>query len=436
MLAGALGMPGMTSMAMAQAPAFPLGATDAAAGWTSLSGSTDVWRGYKAQGFPAKGWTMKHGVLTHAAGGGGGDIMTKASYADFELALQYRLESKANSGIMYRTTEKHDAPWMTAPEMQVFDDLGAGNDPLHWHSAGGMYELYAPAKEKVNRPAGEWNDVRIYMREGRVQHWLNGVKVVDGLLFDGPGLPTKDWLSRIAASKFKAYEGFGLQPSGGITLQDHGDEVSYRNIAVRDLAAPGKGEVTLFNGKDLAGWVPFVPDAEKEGIKPESVWSVVKEPTQTVLVCKGQPIGYIRTEAKYTNFILRLQWRFPADKKPGNSGVLVRVIGEDTVWPKSVEAQLHSGNAGDFWNIGGFGMTTDESRTKGRNTKKTHNAERPLGEWNEYEIVVDKGLVVLRVNGEELNRATNVDVVAGHIALQSEGAEIHFKNVRLVPLGD
>jgi hypothetical protein len=110
------------------------------------------------------------------------------------------------------------------------------------------------------------------------------------------------------------------------------------------------------------------------------------------------------------------------------------MIGEDKVWPKSVEAQLQSGNAGDFWNIGEFKMVTDPARTNGRNTKKTHGAERPVGEWNEYEIIVNHGDVILFVNGEELNRASGVDEVAGFICLQSEGAEIHFRNIRLTPL--
>jgi len=422
--------------ALAQPGISALTPTDAASGWTSLSQSTDAWRGFKAQTFPAKGWSLKDGVLTHAAGGGGGDILTKAQYKDFELALEYQVAHNANSGIMFRVTEKHDAPWMTGPEMQVFDDAGAGQDPLDWHSAGAVYELYKPAKEKVSKPAGEWNQARVYLRDGRLQQWLNGVKLVDARIFGADGQPTKEWSDRIAASKFKEYEGFGIQPAGSLALQDHGDQVSYRNIAVRDLATAPKGEIALFNGKDLTGWMPFVPGAAEAKMQPADVWSVVDEKGEKVLICKGQPVGYLRTQAAHKNFILKLQWRFPEGKDPGNSGVLLRQVGEDKVWPKSVEAQLQSGSAGDFWNIEEFTMTTDPLRTTGRNTKKTHHAERPLGEWNEYEIIVDKGLVAVKVNGEEVNRATGVEEIAGHIALQSEGAEIHFKNIRLIPLAD
>jgi len=204
----------------------------------------------------------------------------------------------------------------------------------------------------------------------------------------------------------------------------------FKGMMVRDPGAPMPGQVALFNGKDLAGWKAFVPDAAKASIAPESVWSA----KDGVLVCAGKPTGYIRTEKPYTNFVLRLEWRWPEGKQPGNSGVLVRVQEPDAVWPKSVEAQLQSGSAGDFWNIGDFQMATDPARTKGRNTRKLLAAENPVGQWNRYEIIVDKGEVTLFVNGELVNQATGVAEVPGFIALQSEGAEIHFRNVHLAEI--
>jgi len=131
--------------------------------------------------------------------------------------------------------------------------------------------------------------------------------------------------------------------------------------------------------------------------------------------------------------VLRLQWKFdPAT--PGNSGVLLRMIGEDKVWPKSVEAQLESGNAGDFWNIDEYQMKTAKDRLNGRNTKHTHANERPLGEWNDYEIIVDGGKVTLIVNGEVVNEATDVAQNAGKICLQAEGVPIWFRRVRLAEI--
>jgi hypothetical protein len=415
--------------ALAQPSLSPL---EQAQGFRLLSGpdATSQWRGYKKPSVPAKGWEIKDGVLKVAAGSGAGDIITVDQYSDFELVLEYKTAPKANSGIMYRVTEKHGATYQTGPEFQVLDDAGHGLAPNHVHSAGALYDMVPPPEGKVTQSDG-WNQARIYVRNGVIQHWLNGMKVVDITAFDDHGAPTADWKAKIAAGKFKDTEGFGVQPRGHIALQEHGDEMSFRNIKVRDLNAATPGEKRLFNGKDLTGWTAFVPDAAKQGIAPESVWSV----EDGVLVCKGNPVGYIRTTDKHRNFILRVQWRFnPVTKKAGNSGVLVRMVGEDKVWPKSVEAQLMSGSAGDFWNIDGFVMTTDPARTNGRNTKKTHGAERPVGEWNEYEIVVNKGEVILYVNGEELNRATGVEEVPGFICLQSEGAEIHFREIRLTPL--
>jgi len=184
----------------------------------------------------------------------------------------------------------------------------------------------------------------------------------------------------------------------------------------------------LFNGKDLGGWTYFLRDSDA---KMEDVWSV----KDGVLICKGNPIGYLRTKEDYKNYILKLQWRFDPEKGPGNSGALLRVVGPDKVWPKSVEAQLHSRNAGDIWNIDKVKMTVDPDRTKGRRTIKLHETnEKPLGEWNQYEITVDHGTITLKVNGLVQNMATDCEEVAGKIALQSEGAAIEFRDIKIKPI--
>lgn len=189
--------------------------------------------------------------------------------------------------------------------------------------------------------------------------------------------------------------------------------------------------IALFNGKDTAGWKGFVPDLIKEQKDPLSVWSV----KDGVLQCAGRPIGYIETEALYDNFVLELDWRFDPMKGPGNSGVLLRTIGDDKVWPKSMEAQLESRNAGDFWNIDQVKATVDAKRTEGRHTVKLKDTnEKPLGEWNHYRIVVNQGTIELWVNGLLQNVATEVEVNKGRIALQSEGAYIEFKDIVLHPI--
>lgn len=395
---------------------------ESAAGWKSLSDPT-AWRGYKQKLFPEKGWSVEDGALKTTSGGG--DLITVDQFGDFELEMEWKASPKANSGIIFRVTEKYDATYQTGPEFQILDDAGHGLKPDDMHSSGALYDLAAPSAEKKLNPAGEWNRARIFLNNGVLRQYVNGVKVVECRTDDA------SWKEKIARSKFKDTEGFGVQPKGHIALQDHGDTLWFRDIKVRDLDAPMPGEVALFNGKDLSGWKAIVPEAEKAGIKPESVWEV----KDGILICKGNPVGYIRTEQDYTNYVLKLEWRFnPVTKQAGNSGVLLRMVGEDKVWPKSVEAQLQSGSAGDFWNIDEFKMKTDASRLNGRNTRKTHGNENPVGEWNEYEIIVDHGKVTLKVNGEVLNEATDVEEVAGKICLQSEGAEIQFRNIRLAEI--
>ncbi|MFT3685740.1 MAG: DUF1080 domain-containing protein [Phycisphaerales bacterium] len=403
---------------------------DDALGWTWLTGSDreSLWRGYKQQTFPA-GWTMMKAALASKAGGSGGDIMTREQYGDFELTFDFNCDAKANSGVIYRATEQYDASWMTGPEFQVIDDAGNNLQPGDPHSSGALYDIIKPPAGKTFK-AGDWNTGRIYIRNGLIQHWLNGKKVAEIEAFDAQGKPTAAWTKAIAASKFKDYTGFGVQPKGSIVLQDHGDKVTYRDIKVRALDTKAPRQVDLFNGKDLTGWTAVVPDLAAKKEDQTKPWTI----NGGVLCCAGNPGGYIRTNEKFTNFVFRCQWRFDPAKGAGNSGVLLRMNGEDKVWPRSIEAQLESGNAGDFWNIDQMKMGVAKERTNGRNTKHTHGAERPLGQWNEYEIVCDHGAVKLYVNGELLNEAVDCEETPGYICLQSEGSYIEFRNIRIVPL--
>ena len=193
-------------------------------------------------------------------------------------------------------------------------------------------------------------------------------------------------------------------------------------------------EIKLFNGKDLSGWTFFLdksgPNADGS-MKMEDVWTVEGGKIR----CAGVPNGYLRTTADYRDFVLTLEWRWA--EKPGNSGVLLRVVGPDKIWPKTIEAQLQSGNAGDFWLMDGARLDTDPSRTDPKaanHRQKVKAAEKPAGEWNVYEITMDGHWVLLKVNGEVVNEGTGAEEVAGKIALQSEGAPIEFRNIRLAPV--
>ena len=203
---------------------------------------------------------------------------------------------------------------------------------------------------------------------------------------------------------------------------------SSKDEVARSLEPVFGQKIRLFDGKSLAGWRSHFRDGSSDA---SQAWSV----QDGILVCKGQPIGYLQTEMEFENYELVVEWRFDPTKGAGNSGVLLRTTGEDTVWPNSIEAQLHSRNAGDIWNIGNFPMKADASRTKGRRTVKAHETnEKPLGEWNRYRIRLDRGNLTLEVNGLVQNQATDCRQTPGRIGLQSEGAHIEFRTVELRPI--
>ena len=194
--------------------------------------------------------------------------------------------------------------------------------------------------------------------------------------------------------------------------------------------------VQLFNGKNLDGWSCYLADKD---VKCCDVWSV----KDGLLCCKGKPMGYLHTKKKYENLKLVVEWRWPEGEKPTNSGVLMRITGEPKALPKCIEAQLMHGNAGDFYGFQGCKIDgaadrkiEKESEMCGKLTgvKKMCGAEKPAGEWNRYEIVLDGGKLSAKVNGKLVNEATDCDQVAGFIGLQSEGGPIQFRKVELTPI--
>lgn len=204
-----------------------LTAAERASGWRLLydGRSTDGWRGFRQPSVPS-GWQSVDGALTRTSGGG--DVITVEQFANFELSLAWQIAPGGNSGIMFRVGETADATFQTGPEMQVLDNAGHpdGANPLT--AAGACYGLYAPVVN-VARPAGAWNDARIVVRDAHVEHWLNGVKVVEY------ELGSADWQARLAVSPFRDLPGYGREARGHIALQDHGDRVAYRGIKIRPM---------------------------------------------------------------------------------------------------------------------------------------------------------------------------------------------------------
>ncbi len=185
-------------------------------------------RGYKMDFFPWNSWVIKEGTLKTIPGSKGVDIISNDVYKDFELQLEWKLQSGGNSGIFYFATEDGYHIWQSAPEMQVLDNTAHPDRMRKVTSAGALYDLIAP-KNEVVKPLGEFNQVKIISKENHIEHWLNGEKLLEYKY------GSEEMKALIRKSKFKDMPYFAKASSGRIGLQgDHG-EVWYRNIRIRKL---------------------------------------------------------------------------------------------------------------------------------------------------------------------------------------------------------
>lgn len=206
-----------------------LSAEEKAAGWKLLfdGTSTDGWRNFKKTSFPAAGWKAEAGWL-HCLGTTGGDIITEAQFDNFEFQWEWRLAAKGNSGLKYFVTESRPSP--TAHEYQLIDD--AQNDDAKIRNGrrvtAGLYDILIPTNAKPS-PMGEVNQSRLVVQGSRVEHWLNGAKVLE---YD---CDSEAFKAAVVDSKFKNTPGFGRKIKGHLLLQDHHCEVWFRNLKIREL---------------------------------------------------------------------------------------------------------------------------------------------------------------------------------------------------------
>ena len=214
-----------------------LTAKEAAEGWTLLfDGETlEPWRGFKMEGIPF-GWSADEGKIHlrqpdrgqgegEAEEGERADLITRERYASFDLKLDWAVTPGGNSGVFFHVSEDRERTYHTGPEVQILDDDLHPDGKKPETSAGSNYALHAPSADVV-KPLGEWNSVRLRVEGDRVTHWLNGTQIVDYRL------RTDDWKERVAASKFASMPGYGLNQSGHIALQDHGDELWFRSLRI------------------------------------------------------------------------------------------------------------------------------------------------------------------------------------------------------------
>ena len=205
----------------------------------------DGWRGLGYDSVPSAHWKIENGTIKKIANGAvprmadgqpaaGGDLMTKETFKDFELSWEWKISPGGNSGLKYNVSEEismAQAPNHAALgfEYQILDDSLAEDNKIPSHRAGALYDLIAPSVDRKLNPAGEWNTSMLVFRGNHGEHWLNGKKVVE---FD---LATPLMDSLLAKSKYKSIKHFADRRAGHIVLQDHGDEVYFRNIRIRKL---------------------------------------------------------------------------------------------------------------------------------------------------------------------------------------------------------
>lgn len=233
-------------------PANILSHAEKSAGWQLLwDGKTsEGWRGAKSDGFPTEGWDMKDGVLTVHENGGeesaaGGDIITRKRYANFELTADFKITPGANSGIKIFvqpnlspidkvTGQPTGQGSAIGLEFQILDDARHPDAKLGMdgnRTIGSLYDLIPAPKDKVVMPVGEWNHVRILSQRQHVTFWLNGEKTVE---FDRH---SPEFRAAVAGSKYHNIPKFGDWAAGHILLQEHGNEVSFHNVKLRELPA-------------------------------------------------------------------------------------------------------------------------------------------------------------------------------------------------------
>ena len=190
----------------------------------------DGWRGFKSDDVPPR-WVIEDGMLTvdDSVDADRVDLVTDRSWQNFELRLQWTVEVAGSSGIMFNVVESDafENTWHSGPEIQILDNDNHP-DAVEKRLAGDLYDLL-PGWYRMGREAGEWNESVLRVENGRVRHWLNGLLVIDTVLW------TPEWDELVAGSKFAPHEGFGEARSGVIALQDHGERVWFRSIRIREL---------------------------------------------------------------------------------------------------------------------------------------------------------------------------------------------------------
>ena len=205
-------------------------------GWISLFDGKKLngWHRFNNPGVDVTNWTVEDGALVCLGSkgiSGSGDIVTDQVFEDFELTWEWKVDKGSNSGVFYHVVEgpKYKRASHHAPEYQIIDDIGFPAKLEEWQKTGADYAMYTPNDKKELKPVGEWNTSKIVFKKGKVEHWLNGKRIIKFRAW------TPEWTKLKTEGKWKDYPAYGLEKKGAIGLQDHGDKTYFKNIMIREL---------------------------------------------------------------------------------------------------------------------------------------------------------------------------------------------------------
>jgi hypothetical protein len=388
----------------------PLFPTDSLAGW-KVSDWSNIATHQKVEGTP---WRIEKGILYGLNKRTW--ITSPKEYGDFVLKLESLISTGSNGGIGLRFPPEGD-PAYTAMEIQVVDhEVYYGGQSQPQQRTGAIYDEIAPIKDVV-KPPGQWNSWEITVRGSRVTIILNGQKIIDADL------------SRETKARQQKGPALAQRPlKGHIGFQNLNGTITLRNITIKQLDGGGEEFVPLFNGRNLDGWVNV-------NCAPET-WTV----RDGEIICTGIPTGVLRTTEQYENYILELEWRHI--KEGGNAGLFIHsdaLPAPGQPFTRAIEVQILDGrntenytSHGDVFAIQGATMTPDKPHPGGwMRSLPSERRCKPAGQWNHYRIESRDGTVTLAVNGKVVTRGQRCNPRKGYICLESEGSEVHFRNIRI-----
>ena len=394
-----------------------------AEGWKLLfDGQTlDGWRDYNGTTL-TQPWHVVDGCI-QAKGDGSdasGYIVTEEQYENFELSWDWNLSKGGNSGMLYHVVERpnFEVPYVTGPEYQLLDEPNISEKIEEWQKLGVDYAMHLPDKSlmKVN-PQGKWNNSKIVFDNGHVEHWLNGVKILEFEAW------TDDWFTRKNSGKWENAPDYGLAKKGVLCLQDHGFPASFRNLKIKELPRKPKNEVALFNGKDLHGWE----------IYGAGNWYV----QDALLVCESSPDkrgSFLMTREFYDDFELVVDFK---QETIGNSGIFFRSFMEYS--PKFYFSGWQVEVAPPNEDTGGIHEATFGGRDWLAQIPDEMENILKIGEWNTMRVRVKGSQVTTWLNGTQMVDLTDelIGKAQGRIGLQihrGEYMKILWKNLKLKQL--